>query len=230
MVLVVVQHIGSPAGAKLALVDPDILAKYKKIDESRKRRLFELQCWAIRVGFGRASFFPRDAYRVYSSPDRFGHGRRTLDEVLADNVGVYQPSHSDSSSQASFDSSSSSSGSSDDDSLYPTSTHTSQVEVSSRRYTCDCKFPGLLPTYYDPQPSHRHIADSECWHGSSHTKHCVFADHTPNECVVSSSDELHRHCKVRTLEDDLNDISGRYCFAEADAIYEDAELARSESN
>ncbi|KAI1092895.1 hypothetical protein F5B19DRAFT_177458 [Rostrohypoxylon terebratum] len=78
-------------------------------------------------------------------------------------------------------------------------------------YSCDCRYPGLRPTYFDPSPSHRHVTDEECSLGSTHVNHCVFADHSPTKCVISISGEEHKCCVylLEVIESDFKMIFGK---------------------
>lgn len=66
--LVLVQQLGLPKEAKLILVDPNELASYNKINDIRKRKLFEIQLRAIRAGSGPPSEVLQGGYRVFTPP------------------------------------------------------------------------------------------------------------------------------------------------------------------
>ncbi|KAI1460080.1 hypothetical protein F4805DRAFT_14741 [Annulohypoxylon moriforme] len=172
-VLVIVQQIGFPREAKFITIDPNLLASYDEISHDQKKALFDIQLIYVRTGSNPPSTLLSNGYRVFSSPDRFGNDRLSLEEILSEDLEVPRRTHSVCSSQTSPDSSS------DDDLIYDKPTYVSLVKVPQRPYTCDCKYADLLPTYFDPCPSHRHRTDEECSLGSAHTKHCIYADHTP---------------------------------------------------
>ncbi|KAI1106016.1 hypothetical protein F4804DRAFT_81473 [Jackrogersella minutella] len=217
--LALAQHLGNPGAAKLVLLDPAKLASYERIDDGRKKSIFEIQLNAIRTKCSPPSRLLSGGYRVFSSPDRHGQGRLPLEEVLMEDLEVPRYSHSDCSSQGSFDSSS------DDDSMYINLTYPSLVKVPNRPYDCGCKYPGLRPTFTNPLPSHRHGTDEECAFGSAHPKHCIFADHAPKDCVIPGSREQHVHCVnlSEAIESEFEKDSGKYCFIEADALMEEAQ-------
>ncbi|KAI0384354.1 hypothetical protein F5Y04DRAFT_227389 [Hypomontagnella monticulosa] len=168
--LVIVQELGFPKEAKLVLVGPDELASYSKIDEARKRKLFEIQLKSIHADSGRPSRILQGIYRIFTSPNSLNHGRQSLDERIDE----------DSSSD-------------DDKSIYVRPNYVSMVGTLVRPYSCECKYAGLRPTSFNPRPSHRHKTDMECSLGHHHDKHCIYADHNPTECVIPSS-EGHEHC------------------------------------
>ncbi|KAI1398581.1 hypothetical protein F4819DRAFT_23265 [Hypoxylon fuscum] len=219
-VLVVVQTLGYPGEAKLALVDPSELAGYDMISDTQKKKLFEIQLSFIQSKIKRPSTTLLEGYRIYSSPDRDERGRRTLDEVLGEDLEVPRPSYSDCSSQGSV------SGSSDDDYIFiDKPTYVSIVDVSSRLYSCDCRYVALRPTCANPRPSHRHGTDDECSLGSTHPKHCIFADHKPTQCVISGSREQHEHCVPlsRAIKLEFEEFE-QLDFADANALlHEQAE-------
>ncbi|KAI2610455.1 hypothetical protein GGR54DRAFT_376752 [Hypoxylon sp. NC1633] len=175
-VLVLIQQVGHPKEAKLDLADPSALAGYSKIDENQKKKLFDIQLRFIRTNSKPPSKILLGGLRVFSSPDRYDQGRRTLEDVI-------------------------------------------DGRSSSRPYTCDCNFHGLYPTAYNPRPSHRHGTDEECSRGSTHQKHCVFADHTPTVCVIGDS---HEHC-VDRMQEMLGEIEGLPGgLSDAEAIFKEA--------
>ncbi|KAI2472329.1 hypothetical protein F4781DRAFT_11494 [Annulohypoxylon bovei var. microspora] len=124
-VLVLAQELGFPQAAKLVLLDPDLLASYDKINDDQKKALFEIQLRAIRTKSSSPSTPLLNGYRVFSSPDRHGQGRLSLEDVLIEDLEVPRRTRSVCSSQGSFDSSS------DDDSLYVTPTYVSLVGDSN---------------------------------------------------------------------------------------------------
>ncbi|KAI1212543.1 uncharacterized protein F4807DRAFT_340586 [Annulohypoxylon truncatum] len=218
-ILVLAQQVGFPREAKFISIDPALLASYDEITQGQKKALFDIQLRYIRTRSSPPSMLLSNGYRVFSSPDRFGNNRRSLEEVLFEDLQVPRHTHSICSSQSSFDSSN------DDDSLYDKPTYVSLVEAPKRPYTCGCKFPGLRPTYFDPNPSHRHGTDEECSLGAAHAKHCVFADHTPTVCVVFGPGEEHEHCihPSEAIETEFKKVFGEDCFADVEVWYEDAD-------
>ncbi|OTA56822.1 hypothetical protein K449DRAFT_387195 [Hypoxylon sp. EC38] len=100
------------------------------------------------------------------------------------------------------------------------------VDIAKRRpYDCDCKYVDLRPTCFNPCPPHRHRTDEECSLGSRHTKHCIYADHSPTECVISGSREQHEHCvpPPQDYEAILKMGFGNDCLATAEDLYKEAE-------
>ncbi|KAI1478270.1 hypothetical protein F4774DRAFT_171357 [Daldinia eschscholtzii] len=186
-VLTVVQPLGFPKESKLALLDPAEFGSFKQIGDDQKRNLFEVQRTALRRN-SKPSPLLLNAFRVFSSPYRHDHGRLALEDLIEDNVEAAQSSSSDCSSQTLSDSSD------DDEFTYTRPTYASIVDTRSRPYNCDCRYAGLGPTCFNPHPSHRHVMDNECCLGSSHIKHCIYADHAPTECLISSAKEQHEHC------------------------------------
>ncbi|KAI1801588.1 hypothetical protein F4811DRAFT_457420 [Daldinia bambusicola] len=186
-VLTITQPLGFPKESKLALLDPVELNSYKQIGDYQKRSLFEVQRTAMRRD-RRPSPLLLNAFRVFLSPYRHDHGRLTLRDIIEKNHGSPRSYSSDCSSQTLSDSSD------DDDFIYTRPAYASIVDARSRPYTCDCRYAALRPTCFNPRPSHRHVTDNECCLGSSHIKHCIYADHAPTQCLVSSSEEQHRHC------------------------------------
>ncbi|XXH03148.1 hypothetical protein Hte_009542 [Hypoxylon texense] len=214
-VLTIVQRIGNPGEAKYTLLDPSKLASYDEISDVRKKSLFDIQLRAIQAKSKPPSTALRDAYRLYASPYRNGHGRRTIDEIIDEDLEVLCLHSSDCSSRGSF---------SDEDSLYERPVYDSIVAAPSRPYDCDCKYFGLGPTHVNPRPSHRHGKDEDCSLGSAH-KHCVFADHWPTDCVISLSKEPHEHCvdPLEAMYSDIRQEHGDDFCADADALQEEAE-------
>ncbi|KAI5867428.1 hypothetical protein GGS23DRAFT_177560 [Durotheca rogersii] len=220
-VLVLVQQLGLPGKARLALVDPSELATFDEIGPVQKKALFELQLRAILARTNSPLLMLSDVLRVFSSPYKFERGRRALDEILDEDLGVSRGLPSNYSSGDSFDGLSDD-DLSDDDSSYDKLTYAGLVESPSSSYSCDCKYALLCPTYYDPRPSHRHGTDDECALGRAHAKHCIFADHSPGECVISG--EAHEHCVHPSsefgLESEFEKLFGVSCLADADALLE----------
>ncbi|KAI8959712.1 hypothetical protein F5Y11DRAFT_291463 [Daldinia sp. FL1419] len=187
-VLAITQSLGKPREARLVLVEPDHVNTYQEIDDNRKRHLFEIQRTAIRANT-RPSEFLLDAYRVFASPYRHDRGRLTLGKLMEGGLEIHRSSNSNYSPQDLFE------NSDDDEARYTTPTYVSIVDAQSRRpYDCDCKYSALRPTCFNPRPGHRHSTDDECALGSSHMKHCIFADHDPTECILTDSNGTHKHC------------------------------------
>ncbi|KAL7620973.1 hypothetical protein AAE478_008284 [Parahypoxylon ruwenzoriense] len=215
-VMVLVQQLGHPGGAKLVLHDPADLANYDKISDAQKKAFFEVQFRAIQTGSGSPSSILLNGYRVYCSPYRNEQCRRSLEEIMDEDLEVPCCLSSNRSSMGVFD------DSSDDDSLFDEPMYAPLAELPTSPYKCDCKYADLGPTRFNPLPSHRHGTDNECALGSAHTKHCIFADHSPSDCVISGSGELHEHC-VHPSQDLLVEFKilfGQSCVADADAIFE----------
>ncbi|KAI1645835.1 uncharacterized protein F4817DRAFT_163834 [Daldinia loculata] len=220
-VLAIIQQLGKPREARLVLVDPGKLDSYKKIGDDQKRNIFDIQHTAIRTN-SKPSEPLLDAYRVFASPYRHDYGRLTLGEIIEEDLEIPRSSNSDCGSQGLSDSSDD-----DDDSLYTKPRYVSIVDAKTRPYDCDCKYADLLPTCFNPRPSHRHRTDDECFLGSSHIKHCIFADHAP-DCVISSSKEIHEHC-IHAPPWEVNQPDSEGYFeesynADADILFEKAEM------
>ncbi|KAI0111003.1 hypothetical protein F4776DRAFT_355987 [Hypoxylon sp. NC0597] len=124
-VMVLVQKLGLPREAKLVVIDPTQLAEYGKIEDSRKKALFEIQTRFIRTRSNPPSCITLNVCRILTSPDRNNRGRLGFDEVLDEDPEVPWASHSDCSSQSSF------SSSGDDDSPYVKPTYVSLVRGSN---------------------------------------------------------------------------------------------------
>ncbi|KAI0848418.1 hypothetical protein F5Y00DRAFT_85624 [Daldinia vernicosa] len=220
-VLAIMQQLGKPREARLVLVDPDKLDSYKEIGDDQKRNIFDIQHTAIRTN-SRPSEPLLNAYRVFASPYRHDYGRLTLGEIIEEDLEIPRSSNSDCSSQGFSDSSD------DDDSLYTKPRYFSIVDAKTRPYACDCKYADLLPTCFNPRPSHRHCTDDECFLGSSHIKHCIFADHAPKDCVIPSSKEVHEHC-IPAPPWEVNQPDSEGSFEEsysagADILFEEGEV------
>ncbi|KAI1380010.1 hypothetical protein F4677DRAFT_301719 [Hypoxylon crocopeplum] len=218
-VIVLVQKIGCPKDVKLTFLEPSVLAGYKEIGDVRKKKLFEIQLIALRTESGPPSEITLGAYRLYSSPYRHDRDRHSLDQILVGDFEIPRPPRFDYGSHDSFDSSS------DDDSLYDAPICVSLVESPNRPYSCDCRYADLHPTSYNPRPNHRHGTDDECDLGSTHVKHCIFADAAPDKCVIPGSGEPHRHCidPFQAMETELQTIAGTSCFVEGETLLEQAE-------
>ncbi|KAI0883825.1 uncharacterized protein GGS22DRAFT_26412 [Annulohypoxylon maeteangense] len=225
-VLALAQQVGFPREARFITIDPTLLASYDEISHDQKKALFDIQLIYIRTGSNPPSMLLSNGYRVFSSPNRFANDRLSLEEVLSEDLEAPRRNHSICSSRSSSDSSSDD----DDESLYDEPTYVSLVVDPKRFYTCDCKYPGLRPTCFDPYPGHRHGTDEECSLGSTHTKHCVFADHAPDDCVITGSSEKHEHCihLSEAIESDFKRDYGADCCADVEAFYEDTGKAMND--
>ncbi|KAI1392574.1 uncharacterized protein F4822DRAFT_133023 [Hypoxylon trugodes] len=129
-VLVLAQQFGSPRKAKLALFDPSLLAGFEEIDDARKKKVFEIQLRALRVGRHSTSSPLLNTYRLYMSSYRNENGRRPLEEVLRDEFEPYRPSDSDGSRRTKLD------NSRDDDSLYARPSYVSLAKVPNVSSPC----------------------------------------------------------------------------------------------
>ncbi|KAI1463697.1 uncharacterized protein F4812DRAFT_463525 [Daldinia caldariorum] len=222
----IIQPLGFPKESRLALRDPVELDSYKQIGDDRKRNLFEVQRTAMRRN-RRPSPLLLNAFRVFSSPYRLDHGRLTLRDIIERDHGSPRSYGSDSSSQTLSDSSD------DDDFIYTRPAYASIVDARSRPYKCDCRYAALRPTCFNPRPSHRHVTDNECCLGSSHIKHCIYADHAPTQCLVSSSKEQHRHCIPIPLWQKLQsqfDVScGESTCLEDDVVFREPDVATNDA-
>lgn len=120
-VLTILQRVGSPGEARYMLLDPSKLASYDEISDVRKKSLFDIQLRAIQAKSKPPSTALRDVYRLYTSPYR-EHGRRTLDEIIDEDLDVPGLHSTDCSSRGSF---------SDEDSLYGKPVYDSLVVAPS---------------------------------------------------------------------------------------------------
>ncbi|KAI1766770.1 hypothetical protein GGR53DRAFT_189993 [Hypoxylon sp. FL1150] len=214
LVVAVVHPVGDPGSTRFTLLSPSELTGYDVIGDARKKSLFDIQLRAIQGKTKPPSRALRDIYRLYSSPYRIGKGRRTLDEIMDEDLEV------PGSGLANFDGSSRGSSFSDGDEAYDRPVHDSMVVASNRPYDCGCTYSGLGPTHVTPRPPHRHGTDDDCSLGANH-QHCVFADREPSICVVPTA-EPHACC-VHPMQAMLSDYERDNGMADGDELQEHKE-------
>ncbi|KAI5922310.1 hypothetical protein F4810DRAFT_291796 [Camillea tinctor] len=183
------QQYGLPGQAKFELLPPSVLSACNKLDEARQQRLFEFQLEVKHMSHRVRGSVMAILSRIFVSPYRLNKGRRPLQAIFDERMNI-------SRYIARCGGGDFLDAEVDDSDVDSTNDHptTDRQEPANQRYTCGCKYLDLGPTYLTRYPPHTHIKDDECPLGSNHTKHCIFADHRPNHCVIPSSHEPHHHC------------------------------------
>ncbi|KAI0600619.1 hypothetical protein F4775DRAFT_42287 [Biscogniauxia sp. FL1348] len=189
MIICILQQTGFPSQAKFDLVPPSVLSRCENLDGARKQQLFYFQLTVTNMPYQVQEPVMMLVSRVFVSPFRFNCGRRRFQDVLEENVTI--PRCIARCLGGDFlDATIEDNGS---DSTHGDHT-VHQVELHNEPYVCGCKYSDLGPTLLNRHPPHTHVEDDECPLGSRHSKHCIFANHRPDHCVIPSSHEAHDHC------------------------------------
>ncbi|KAI0019078.1 hypothetical protein F4780DRAFT_466403 [Xylariomycetidae sp. FL0641] len=182
-VMVLLQQVGSPQKAGFALLATSILSAHTKLDEAQQRCLFDVQYQALQKQPG-----PLPPFGTRQSYTNSKSHRPQQTAIVRGVLGPYRSpfvNRNDSIDFVHSESESSEDGDVED-----------ELPAAPTKYTCECKYADLGPTYRNLRPAHRHVTDEQCSRGAKHRNHCVFAEHRPQHCVISGSSEQHEHCQV----------------------------------
>lgn len=211
---VLVQSIESPGSAKFVLLTTQELAGFSEIDENRKKQLFEVQMMMVLRQKRSLSPSLKNALRLVLVSQPRAASKRLLWDCLDEDMAVPRCSGSETSEGSFWEDVDSDLESACDSPPSSVTTRVTTVSDTSDlpllgiplgifyanhccvlQVPCKCACTLLWPTLDDPYPQHRHILDHECYSGCLHEDHCVFAEHSPTLCIMTSS--RHRHCLVR---------------------------------
>ncbi|RYP63512.1 hypothetical protein DL769_006933 [Monosporascus sp. CRB-8-3] len=188
--LVCVQAEGSPEKAKLIQVPSAELSKFTQINPLEKRRLFDLHLNLIRANHKQLSPVKRQVFGLAKSANSLDNGWRAMHSILDESApNSTRSGRSVRKELLEVDEDC-------DDALeHGTSPMVERSRHPQRSTDCRaCAYPGLHPTYLNPFPDHHHGEDRDCPLSHMHEDHCIFAAHSPLECVITPN-ERHEHCQ-----------------------------------
>ncbi|KAI0552272.1 hypothetical protein F4679DRAFT_84365 [Xylaria curta] len=197
----VAQQIGHPEQARFKIV-PSSLAGFTRLGPERQEALFTKQYMSIQERHRARS---RMATRQVPWSRRESKRRRfyAATDRDSENYGFFKDDFSSDEESTS--------------SLLQERMERIQEKTPEGFCRCPCPFSDLGPTCLNPNPLHRHVTDDACNFGSSHRRHCIFAAHRPDHCVISGSRENHEHCVIYGTPSSLVDsVPARTEHQEAD--------------